>query len=127
MKKTIQTVRAPAPIGPYSQAISAHGFLFISGQIPLDPASGEVIGKDIDEQTRQVMHNLEAILKEAGSGFDRVVKTTVFLARMEDFPRFNQIYGEFLGDAKPARVTVEVSRLPKNVLIEVDAIAEAGP
>jgi 2-iminobutanoate/2-iminopropanoate deaminase len=107
MKKTIQTVRA--------------------GQIPLDPASGEVIGKDIDEQTRQVMHNLEAILKEAGSGFDRVVKTTVFLARMEDFPRFNQIYGEFLGDAKPARVTVEVSRLPKNVLIEVDAIAEAGP
>lgn len=123
MKEIIETKSAPSPIGPYSQAIKANGFLFVSGQIPIDPANGTIAGGDIEAQTRQVMNNMAAILKAAGSGFDRVVKTTVFLANMEDFPRFNQVYGEFLGQSKPARATVEVARLPKDVLLQVDAIA----
>ncbi len=125
MGRIIETSGAPSPIGPYSQAVQANGLLFVSGQIPLDPSTGAIIGNNIEEQTRQAMRNLEAILKEAGSGFDRVVKTTVFLASMEDFPRFNQVYAKFLGTAKPARATVQAARLPKDVLIEIDAIAEA--
>ena len=125
MRKTIATKGAPEPIGPYSQAILVNGFLFVSGQIPLDPATGAVVGGDIAVQTRQVMHNLAAILAEAGSGFEKVVKTTVFLADMDDFPRFNQVYGEFLGSSKPARATVQVARLPKDVLLQMDAVAEA--
>jgi len=123
MRQAIETTEAPAPIGPYSQAILANGFVFVSGQIPLDPETGAVAGSDIAAQTQQVMKNLKTILHAAGSSLDRTVKTTVFLANLDDFPRFNQVYAEFLGTAKPARATVEVSRLPKGVLLQVDAIA----
>jgi 2-iminobutanoate/2-iminopropanoate deaminase len=125
MKEIIETKNAPSPIGPYSQAIRANGMLFVSGQIPLDPATGKTIEGDIAAQTRQVMNNLAAILSAAGSGLNQVVKTTVFLANLDDFPSFNQVYGEFLGNVRPARATVQVSRLPKEVLIQVDAIALA--
>ncbi len=125
MKEIIETEGAPQPIGPYSQAVRAQGFLFVSGQIPIDPSTGSPVLGDIAVQTRQVMANLAAILTAAGSGLDKVVKTTVFLADMDDFPRFNQVYAEFLGNSKPARATVEVSRLPKEVLLQVDAIALA--
>jgi len=123
MREIIETGNAPAPIGPYSQAIRANGLIFVSGQIPLIPESGTVAPGDIIEQTRQTMHNLAAILQSAGSGLSRIVKTTVFLADLDHFARFNQVYEEFLGEAKPARTTVQVSRLPKGVLLEVDAIA----
>jgi 2-iminobutanoate/2-iminopropanoate deaminase len=125
MKEIIETKNAPSPIGPYSQAIRANGLLFVSGQIPLDPATGKTVEGDIAAQTRQVMNNLAAILSAAGSGLNQVVKTTVFLANLDDFPSFNQVYGEFLGNVKPARATVQVSRLPKEVLIQVEAIALA--
>jgi len=125
MKEIIETKNAPSPIGPYSQAIRANGLLFVSGQIPLDPATGKTVEGDIAAQTRQVMNNLAAILSAAGSGLNQVVKTTVFLANLDDFPSFNQVYGEFLGNIKPARATVQVSRLPKEVLIQVEAIALA--
>ena len=123
MREIIETRDAPNPIGPYSQAIRANGFVFVSGQIPIDPVTGAVTSGDIAAQTRQVMNNLAAILGAAGSGLDRVVKTTVFLSDLDDFQRFNQVYGEFLGNAKPARATVQVSRLPKEVRLQVDAIA----
>jgi 2-iminobutanoate/2-iminopropanoate deaminase len=125
MQEIIQTSKAPSPIGPYSQAIRGNGFIFISGQIPIEPGTGAVVGGDIAAQTRQVMKNLAAILEAAGSGLERIVKTTVFLANLEDFAQFNQVYGEFLGKARPARATVQVSRLPKEVLLQVDAIALA--
>ena len=125
MQEIIETEYAPQPIGPYSQAIRANGFVFVSGQIPLDPATGEVCGNTIGDQTRRTMQNLEAILNEAGSSLARVVKTTVFLASMDDFTGFNQVYGELLGGAKPARATVQVCRLPKNVLLEIEAVALA--
>lgn len=125
MREIIETKSAPNPIGPYSQAIRANGFLFVSGQIPIDPATGAIVAGDIVAQTQQVMNNLAAILAAAGSGLNQIVKTTVFLTNLEDFPRFNQVYGEFLGDAKPARATVQVARLPKDVLLQVDAIALA--
>jgi 2-iminobutanoate/2-iminopropanoate deaminase len=125
MQEIIETASAPSPIGPYSQAICANGFVFVSGQIPIEPATGAVSGGDIAVQTRQVMKNLAAILEAAGSGLERTVKTTVFLANLEDFPRFNDVYGEFLGNARPARATVQVSRLPKEVLVQVDAVALA--
>jgi 2-iminobutanoate/2-iminopropanoate deaminase len=123
MREIIETGNAPAPIGPYSQAIRANGLIFVSGQIPLIPDSGAIAPGDIADQTRQVMNNLAAILQSAGSGLSRVVKTTVFLTDLDQFARFNQVYAEFLGEAKPARATVQVSRLPKEVLVEVDAIA----
>jgi len=125
MREIIETSNAPGPVGPYSQAIRANGFIFVSGQIPLDPANGTVVPGDIDAQTRQVMNNLTAILESAGSGLAKIVKTTVFLADLNHFSRFNQVYGEFLGEAKPARSTVQVSRLPKEALLQVDAIALA--
>jgi 2-iminobutanoate/2-iminopropanoate deaminase len=125
MREIIETRNAPAPIGPYSQAIRVDGFIFVSGQIPLDPVTGVVVPGDIADQTRQVMNNLAAILESAGSGLAKIVKTTVFLANLDHFPRFNQVYGEFLGEAKPARATVQVSRLPKEALLQVDAIALA--
>lgn len=125
MREIIETKNAPKPIGPYSQAIRAIGLVFVSGQIPLDPATGQVAGGDIASQTRQALNNLAAILKEAGSGLEKVVKTTAFLANLDDFDRFNQVYGEFFGDSKPARATVQVARLPKEVLIQIDAIAVA--
>ncbi len=123
MQERVETKRAPAPIGPYSQAIRASGFLFLSGQIPIDPATGSVIDGDIAVQTAQVLKNLAPVLEAAGSGLTKVVKTTVFLKNLEDFSRFNQVYAEYLGGAKPARSTVQVARLPKEVLVEIDAVA----
>jgi len=123
MREIIETGKAPAPIGPYSQAIRANGLVFVSGQIPLLPESGTVVPGDIVDQTRQVMNNLAAILQSAGSGLSKIVKTTVYLADLDQFASFNQVYAEFLGEAKPARATVQVSRLPKGALLEVDAIA----
>lgn len=120
--KTIETVNAPAAIGPYSQGKAVNGFLFTSGQIPLDPKTGEVAGVDIESQTQQVIKNISAILEEAGVGFDHVVKTTCFLSDMNDFAVFNGIYENYFC-SKPARSCFAVKQLPKNVLVEIEAIA----
>ena len=122
--KTIQTSNAPAAIGPYSQAKVVNGFVFASGQIPLNPATGEVEGTTIEAQAEQVMKNVGAILKEAGVGFENVVKTTCFLAEMADFAAFNSVYEKYF-TVKPARSCVAVKQLPKNVLVEVEVIAAA--
>lgn len=122
-KKVVLTQHAPQPIGPYSQAIQAGGFLFCSGQIALDPASGQLAATDVEGQTRRVMENMKAVLTEAGTDFNAVVKTTIFLKSMNDFPKVNEIYGKYFTGTPPARSTVEVSRLPKDVLVEVEAIA----
>lgn len=119
----ISTEKAPAAIGPYSQAVVAGGFLFTSGQIPIDPATGAIHGETIEAQARQVMLNLDAVLKEAGTCFEKVVKTTCFLSDMADFAAFNEVYAEFFVN-KPARSCVAVKALPKNVLCEVEVIAE---
>jgi len=125
-RSVIATNDAPGAIGPYSQAIRAGDLVFCSGQIALDPRTGEVVGAgDVAAQTRQVMDNLAAVLAAAGSGLDAVVKTTIYLADMGDFPTVNQVYGERFPDEPPARATVEVARLPKDVLVEIDAIALA--
>ena len=121
--EVIATEGAPAAIGPYSQAIAANGFLFTAGQVPLDPATKQVVDGGIAEQTAQVMRNLAAILAAAGTGFDRVVKTTCFLADMGDFPVFNEVYARSFGAAPPARSTVQVARLPMGVLVEVECVA----
>ena len=121
--KKIFTEKAPAAIGPYSQAIRTNGLVFTSGQIPLDPASGLVVAGGIEEQTRRVCENLKAVLEAAGSSLNRVVKTTCFLADMNDFAAFNAVYAEYFQE-KPARSCVAVKTLPKNVLVEVEAIAE---
>jgi 2-iminobutanoate/2-iminopropanoate deaminase len=126
MKDRVQTDSAPKAIGPYSQAIKANGLVFASGQIPLDPASMQIVEGGIREQTERVMNNLSAVLKAAGSSFDRVVKTTVFLADLADFAEMNETYGRFFGEAPPARSTVQVSRLPRDVRVEIDLIALAG-
>ena len=123
MKKHIQTPQAPRPIGPYSQGVIAGGLLFISGQIALEPASGEIVEGDIEAQTDQVLKNVLAILKEAKMGPENVVKTTVFLADLADFPRMNEVYARVLGKEPPARSTVQAAGLPRGVLIEIDAIA----
>ncbi len=122
--KKIDTPKAPAAIGPYSQAYVSGGFLFTSGQIPLDPASGEVCGATIEEQTERVIANIAAVLEEAGTGFDRVIKTTCFLADMGDFAAFNAVYAKYF-TSKPARSCVAVKALPKGVLCEIELIAEA--
>ena len=122
--KTIQTSNAPAAIGPYSQAKVVNGFVFASGQIPLNPATGEVEGTTIEAQAEQVMKNVGAILKEAGVGFENVVKTTCFLAEMTDFAAFNSVYEKYF-TGKPARSCVAVKQLPKNVLVEGEVIAAA--
>ena len=122
--KTIQTSNAPAAIGPYSQAKVVNGFVFASDQIPLNPATGEVEGTTIEAQAEQVMKNVGAILKEAGVGFENVVKTTCFLAEMADFAAFNSVYEKYF-TGKPARSCVAVKQLPKNVLVEVEVIAAA--
>ena len=122
--KTIQTSNAPAAIGPYSQAKVVNGFVFASGQIPLNPATGEVEGTTIEAQAEQVMKNVGAILKEAGVGFENVVKTTCFLAEMADFAAFNSVYEKYF-TGKTARSCVAVKQLPKNVLVEVEVIAAA--
>jgi 2-iminobutanoate/2-iminopropanoate deaminase len=123
VKKTVQTDKAPKAIGPYSQAIAAGGFLFCSGQIPLDPATGELVQGTIEDQTRQVLRNLGAVLEAAGSSYDDVVKATVFLQDMNDFSRMNAVYGEFFKAPHPARAAVQAARLPRDVRIEIEAIA----
>lgn len=119
----ISTDQAPAAIGPYSQATIAGGFLFSAGQIPLDPATGELVTGDIVEQARQVLHNLQGVLHAAGCTWQHVVKTTVFLQDMADFPRVNEVYATVLGDARPARSTVQVAALPRGVAVEIELIA----
>lgn len=122
--KTISTPNAPAAIGPYSQGNIAGGLLFASGQIALDPATGELVGTTIEEQTAQVMKNVGALLAEAGTDFDHVVKTTCFLNDMDDFAAFNAEYAKSFGDVRPARSAVAVEKLPKGALVEVEVIAE---
>jgi 2-iminobutanoate/2-iminopropanoate deaminase len=125
MKTEILTKAAPAPIGPYSQAIEAGGFVFCSGQIPLDPVTGNVVGEgNVELQITQVMKNISAMLEAAGANFSQVVKTTIFLKNMGDFPKVNPIYGEYFKAPFPARSTVEVARLPKDVLVEVEVIVK---
>ena len=126
MKDRVQTDSAPKAIGPYSQAIKANGLVFASGQIPLDPATMQIVEGGIREQTERVMNNLSAVLQAAGSSLDRVVKTTVFLVDLADFADMNETYGRFFGEAPPARSTVQVSRLPRDVRIEIDLIALGG-
>lgn len=121
--QTVQTDQAPAAIGPYSQGIVANGFLFTAGQIALDPASGQIVPGNVVAQTERVLQNLAAILGSAGAGWSDVVKTTVFLHDMNDFPLVNEVYARILGDARPARSTVQVSALPRGVLVEIEAIA----
>lgn len=120
--KTIVTPDAPAAIGPYSQAVVANGLAFCSGQIALDPRTGQVVDGAVAEQTRQVLANLRAVLEAAGSSLDRVVRCTVYLKSMDDFQAMNTVYAEVFGDTRPARATVEVSRLPRDVRVEIDAI-----
>jgi 2-iminobutanoate/2-iminopropanoate deaminase len=121
--QTIQTDKAPKAIGPYSQAIKANGLVFVSGQIPIDPSTSQLAQGTAAELTRQVMRNLTAILETAGSSLDNVVKTTIYLKDMGDFEEVNNAYAEFFPNHKPARATVEVARLPKDVKVEIDAIA----
>lgn len=123
MLKKIESKNAPAAIGPYSQAIAVGNFLFTSGQIPVDPATGDIAGSDITSQAEQVMKNLCAVLTEAGTGFEKAIKTTCFLADMGDFAAFNAVYGKYF-TTNPARSCVAVKTLPKNVLCEVEVIAE---
>ena len=125
-KKIIKTTAAPQAIGPYSQAVEAGGFVFISGQIPIDPKSGNVVQADIKTQTRQVMENANAILSAAGCGMSKVVKATIYLKNISDFVEVNEVYGGYFPSDPPARATVEVSRLPKDVSIEMDFIAWKG-
>jgi 2-iminobutanoate/2-iminopropanoate deaminase len=123
--ESIQTDRAPQAIGPYSQAIKANGFIFASGQIPLDPATMRIVEGGIEEQTGRVLDNLKAVLEAAGSSLDRVVKTTVYLADMGEFAAMNEIYAKYFGATKPARATVQVARLPRDVKVEIDVVALA--
>jgi 2-iminobutanoate/2-iminopropanoate deaminase len=119
----IETDRAPAAIGPYSPAIAAGEFVYTAGQFPLDPATMEIVGADVAEQTEQVLTNLAAVLAAGGSGLDRVVKTTVFLADMGDFAAMNEVYARHFGDHRPARSAVEAAALPKGALVEIEAVA----
>jgi 2-iminobutanoate/2-iminopropanoate deaminase len=121
----IMTQSAPTPIGPYSQAVRANGFIFVSGQIPIDPVSGQIVGGDVSIQTRQVLKNLVAILEAAGSGVNKVVKTSIFLTNLDDFAKVNFVYEEYFGEVRPARATVQVARLPREVLVEIEAVALA--
>ena len=123
MNEVISTVNAPAALGPYSQAIKANGFIYCSGQIPINPASGNIEAETIEDQTRQVISNLKNVLEAAGASLANVVKTTVFIKDMNDFASLNAVYAEMFGDTKPARSCVEVARLPKDVKIEIEAIA----
>jgi 2-iminobutanoate/2-iminopropanoate deaminase len=123
-RKIIATEKAPAAIGPYSQGIRVNGLVFTSGQIAMDPRSGDIVSDDMEAQTRQVLRNLEAVLEAGGSSLRRVLKTTVYLKDMSDFQSMNQVYGEYFSKEPPARSTIEVSRLPKDVKIEIEAIAE---
>jgi 2-iminobutanoate/2-iminopropanoate deaminase len=126
VKQVIATDKAPRAIGPYSQAIRANGFVFVSGQVAFDPATGYLVEGGVTQQTARVMENLRAVLESAGSSLDKVVKTTVYLKSMEDFGKMNEIYGRFFPAEPPARSTVEVARLPRDVRVEIDVIALAG-
>jgi 2-iminobutanoate/2-iminopropanoate deaminase len=123
MKKVISTAKAPQAIGPYSQAIEAGDFIFVSGQIPLIPATGELVEGSVEVQAARVLENLKAILEAAGSSLESVVKTTVYITNMDDFAKVNGIYGQYFQENPPARVCVEVSKLPKGALVEIDVIA----
>jgi 2-iminobutanoate/2-iminopropanoate deaminase len=125
MREVVSTKDAPQAIGPYSQATKANGFVFTSGQIAIDPSTQQVITGDIAAQTERVLRNLSEILEAAGSGLGKVVRATVFLKDMDDFAAMNAVYGKYFGSAAPARSTVEVARLPKDVLVEIDVIALA--
>jgi 2-iminobutanoate/2-iminopropanoate deaminase len=124
MREVIATDEAPKAIGPYSQAIKANGFVFVSGQIPLDPATQQLVDGDVAAQTDRVLQNLSGILKAAGSSLQQVVKAGVFLKNMSDFAAMNEVYGRYFTQDPPARATVEVARLPKDVLVEIDVIAQ---
>ncbi len=126
MRDVISTQAAPAAIGPYSQAVRAGDFLFVSGQIPLDPATGALVEGDVRVQARRVLENIRGILQAAGCSTGDVVKTTVYLADMADFPAMNEVYAGFFTGAAPARATVQVSRLPRDVRVEIDAVAYLG-
>ncbi len=123
MRDAVSTSNAPQAIGPYSQAVRADGWLFVSGQIPIDPATGHVVDGDVAVQTDRVLQNLRAILEAAGSSLDAVVKTTVFLADMDDFAAMNAVYARYFRPPAPARATVQVARLPRDVRVEIDAVA----
>lgn len=127
MKQEVKTDKAPKAIGPYSQAIVANGFVFASGQIPIDPATGEVNTGSIEEQTELVLKNLRAVLEASGSSLENVVKATVFLQDMNDFSRMNEVYAKFFKPPFPARAAVQVARLPRDVKVEIEAIAEKKP
>lgn len=124
--RIVSTESAPAAIGPYSQGVIAGGFLFTAGQIALDPVTMQVVEGDVVAQTRRVMANLEAVLAAAGAGWKDVVKTTVFLKDMAEFPRVNEVYAEIIGDSRPARSTVQVAALPRNVSVEIEMVAYLG-
>ncbi|MBK8467420.1 MAG: RidA family protein [Chloracidobacterium sp.] len=123
MKEIVTTENAPGAIGPYSQAIKAGGMVFCSGQIPIDPKTGEFVSQVVSEQTEQVLVNLNEVLKAAGTSLDNVVKTTVFLADMNDFVEMNEVYGRFFSTNKPARATVQAARLPRDAKVEIECIA----
>lgn len=124
--RIVNSDAAPAAIGPYSQGIIAGGFLYTAGQIPLDPVTAQVVEGDVAAQTQRVMQNLESVLVAAGASWKNVVKTTVFLQDMKDFPRMNEVYSAVMGDARPARSTVQVAGLPRGVLVEIDLVAHLG-
>ena len=124
MKKILRTDKAPAPVGPYSQAVESGGFLFCSGQIAIDPKSNNVLTGPIEEQAKQVLENIRAVLEEAGLGFQNVVKTTIFLTKMEDFTAVNEVYARYFSEQPPARSTVAVAGLPKGVHVEIEVIAK---
>lgn len=126
MKRIVKTGEAPQAIGPYSQAVVAGGLVFASGQIPTDPATGEFVPGGVREQTEQVLRNLSKVLEAAGSGLERVVRATVFLADMDDFAAMNEVYGRFFAAEPPARSTVQAARLPRDARVEIDVIALAG-
>lgn len=123
MKDVVLTDRGPKPIGPYSQAVRTSGFLYVSGQVGLDPKTGEFAGADIRQQTQRTLENIKGILEAAGSNLHHVVKTTVFLKDMNDFAAMNEVYGKYFSSAPPARSTVQVARLPKDALVEIEVIA----
>jgi len=126
MKKLISTEAAPQAIGPYSQAVVHNGIAYLSGQIPLDPATGQLVDADIVLQTERVLENLKAVLAASGSSFAGVLKTTVFLKNMDDFPRMNEVYARYFGESLPARATVQAAKLPRDVMVEIDCIAAVG-
>ena len=126
MKKIVATEKAPKAIGPYSQAIVHNGLAYLSGQIPLDPATGQLVEGDIAAQTKRVLENLKAVLEACGSGLEQVVKTTVYIKDMGEFAKMNEIYGKYFSQEPPARSTVEAARLPRDVRVEIDAIAIVG-